>query len=229
MVKWIKPADVPDLVPGKPAARTIALITDLRDPSILPLLRPAPTGSDYADERRPGASDRGWFLARRAVTRSLVAFFAGEAANDVIVGYDAPGAPRVKSGACHVSVSGRGPLAAMAVSHDPVGIDVEILHREVEIIADVLHEHEKAALTTLTGEQARRRFLEIWTAKEAFLKALGMGLNIDPATIEARFGEQDSAMLLQAQANVSARAAFHTETIGGCEIIAACVTLPRRD
>ncbi len=229
MVKWLAAGDLAALTHAQPADEPLALVADLRDPLILPLLRPAPTSSDYDDERRPGASDRGWFLARRAATRSLVALFTGCDADDVVIGYDGPGAPRVKSGSCHVSVSGRGPLAAIAIARDPIGIDLEIQHSDVEVIADVLHPEEMTALSALSGEPARRRFLEIWTAKEAFLKALGTGLNIDPATVVSRFEEDSSAALFLARDGVSAQASFHSAIFDGHAVIASCVRLPPHD
>jgi phosphopantetheinyl transferase len=227
MVKWLEAADLAALQNSK-TDEPWALVADLRDPLVLPLLRPSPTSSDYADEQRPGASDRGWFLARRAATRSLAAMFCGCEPQAIVIGYDAPGAPRVASGACFVSVGGRGPFAAIAVAKHAVGIDFEIVTDEIDIIHDVLHEDEKASLALVSSEQARRRFLQIWTLKEAFLKALGSGLNIDPASVATVFSN-DHATVLHSQAPAGTKAFTRNAEISGFSFIGACVELAAAD
>ncbi len=206
-----------------------ALVTDLRDPRILPLLRPAPTASDYADERRPGASDRSYFLARRAALRSLVALYAQCDADEVTIGYDAPGAPRVTlPQGCFVSVSGRGPYAALAVSSAPIGIDLEFMNRDVEVIDDVLHPAERAEIARLPNADRADRFLRIWTAKEAFLKAQGTGLTEDPARIRVEFAGEGIRNIMRE--NEGARQAFAAGSffdirLDGQPMLAACVIL----
>jgi phosphopantetheinyl transferase len=228
MVKWLESVDLWGLKNSKKPEEPLALIADLRDPRIVPLLRPSPTSSDYADERRPGASDRGWFLARRAATRSLAAMFCGCNPEEIVIGYDAPGAPRVASGVCFVSVGGRGPFAAIVTGNHPVGIDFEMVTDEIDIIPDVLHDEEKASLALLTSEQARRRFLQIWTLKEAFLKALGSGLNVDPASVATAFSS-DHATILHSQAPAGTKAFIRNAEISGFSFICACVELAAAD
>ena len=48
---------------------------------------------------------------------------------------------------------------------------------------NVLHEFEKAALAELPQERQSEAFLRLWTAKEAYLKALGVGLRREPSEI----------------------------------------------
>lgn len=200
---------------------------DLRSPAFLPLLRPAPTQSDHADERRPGASDRAYFLARRAATRSLVARALGCEADGVIIAYDGPGAPRVKSHTCEISVAGRGPFVAIAVSSEPVGVDLEIIREDVEIIQAVLHPVERASLRDMSAAEARLAFLEIWTAKEAYLKALGAGFNVDPSTFAVAIEEGCIRSISHAAPNaIRSGAVLHRE-IGGHAVIIAAVGLRR--
>jgi len=228
MVKWLEAADLARLRNSQKTDEPWALVADLREPLILPLLRPSPTSFDYADERRPGASDRSWFLARRAATRSLAAMFCGCEPEEIVIGYDAPGAPRVASSACFVSVSGRGPFAAIAVGRHPVGIDLEIVTDEIDIIHDVLHDDEKASFALLSAGEGRRRFLQIWTVKEAFLKALGSGLNIDPASVATVFSK-DHVTVLHSQAPAGTKAFTRNADISGFSFICACVELASAD
>ncbi len=205
---------------------TCALVADLRNPLILPLLRPAPTASDYRDEARPGASDRAYFLARRAALRSLVGLCANCSGEAVHIGYDEPGAPRVKTPAgFFVSASGRGSLAALAVSPFPVGIDLEILHKDVEIVKSVLHRVERGELADLYDEHKRRQFLRIWTAKEAFLKAVGLGLNIDPAEVLIEFSDECIECIhYRGEADLLSGGVTR-RFFSGVETVLACVTL----
>ena len=62
-----------------------------------------------------------------------------------------------------------------------VGIDVESVGRRVEMLAlsrRFFAVSEHAGLEDLGGEEQRERFFTLWTLKEAWLKARGLGLTI---------------------------------------------------
>jgi 4'-phosphopantetheinyl transferase len=61
----------------------------------------------------------------------------------------------------------------------PVGVDAEAMGRRVplELAGRCLAPAERAALAVLPAAEQPERFLEHWTLKEAFLKALGIGLS----------------------------------------------------
>lgn len=227
-IEWIAAASAATLQPAASSAWTRALVCSLRDGALAPLLKPEPLAGDLADKDRPGASERSFFLARRAALRSLVARSTGVDAGDVAIRYDAPGAPRVLSASrVYVSVSSRGEIAALAVSSHPVGIDIEPLTQDVEVIADVLHANERAALGAMTPDEARNAFLRIWTAKEAWLKAKGEGLLQDPATLCAPWsGAGISQMLDNGSPNKSLAGEWREVRMCGQDIVAACVALP---
>lgn len=70
-------------------------------------------------------------------------------------------------------------MVALAVGRVPlIGIDVEPLDRRVplHVAPRYFSESEVAALQSLPPEQRPRRFLRLWTLKEAYLKAVGQGL-----------------------------------------------------
>ncbi len=229
-IQWVLAADAGSFADPE-RQQCQVLMCDLRDPLILPLLRPAPVDSDFRDEARPGASDRAYFLARRACLRSLVALRAHCAADDVRIGYDAPGAPRVLAlgggmppADIFVSVSGRGSLAALAVSATPSGVDIEPWHRDVEIVRAVLHRQERALLADLLDQEKQRHFLRIWTAKEAFLKAMGLGLNIDPSGIAVEIVENIVAQIHHDGQLAPASGQIREFVFDDTPVIAACVT-----
>lgn len=221
-IEWIFAQGIDRLGPEIASACVLAL--DLGDPAAAPLLRPAPLASDLRDEIRPGAADRRHFLARRAALRSFVARHLGVEAETIEIAYDAAGAPRLHQPAVslHVSVSARGSLALLALSDKPVGIDFEP-ETPTEPMIDVLHPTERVELASLEGSARMRRFLDIWTAKEAYLKALGDGLNRDPSGIATAF-TATGVTISDAGAPVALAASeCRALEVNGVPIIASCI------
>jgi len=71
-------------------------------------------------------------------------------------------------------------LVVMAMARGAtVGIDVESLERRrsLEIARRYFSAREIAALEALPAEAQPRRFIELWTIKEAYLKAIGTGIS----------------------------------------------------
>ena len=96
--------------------------------------------------------------------------------------------PRIRFNLSHT----RG-LAACAVTlHDDVGVDVEHPGRRLDIeriAASALSEAEREALHQLHGDERRKRFFDFWTLKEAYIKAVGMGLALPLSAITLRLNE----------------------------------------
>jgi len=62
-----------------------------------------------------------------------------------------------------------------------LGVDVESIMRKVELLAlskRYFAQQEHAELQELEGLEQRERFFALWTLKEAWLKARGLGLHI---------------------------------------------------
>ncbi len=91
---------------------------------------------------------------------------------------EAPSTPT----AVHFNLSHTRGMIVLALGRDPlVGVDVEPLARSVEVLPIVdrfFSASEAAALRALPPSQHRDRFLALWTLKEAYIKARGMGLAI---------------------------------------------------
>jgi phosphopantetheinyl transferase len=86
----------------------------------------------------------------------------------------------------------RGCVACAITSSAPLGVDVQRTDQLqcVEEIADrYFSEKEAAWLRQCSGELRNIRFAELWTLKEAFLKAVGVGLSGSLANISFRFEE----------------------------------------
>jgi phosphopantetheinyl transferase len=125
--------------------------------------------------------------ARLDLHRRMIAAFAGLPPETIPLASDAADAPLpfVRAGreALHLSRSIAGGCTALALATQPVGIDVA-LEDGGPIPFAALSVPERQDLAVCATETERRRlFLRIWTAKEAYLKALGTGLQRDPASI----------------------------------------------
>jgi 4'-phosphopantetheinyl transferase len=140
-------------------------------------------------------ADRQSYLAAHAVTRgvlgrllgtrpSALGFVAGPRGRPELA-YPAS-RPPLRFNLSHT----RGMVAcAVALEHD-VGVDVELIERRVEIdhlARSVFSEDERADLARVDGEAQRQRFFELWTLKEAYIKAVGHGLGLPLRAITLSF------------------------------------------
>ena len=88
----------------------------------------------------------------------------------------------VEHEALHFSLSHCASHVALAVGSDPVlGIDVETMvpvrSSFMHIACQYFHTDDLAQLMKVPEEQRYGRFLDLWTLKEAYLKALGLGMH----------------------------------------------------
>jgi len=89
-------------------------------------------------------------------------------------------APPFAATGLHFNVAHSAGMVALAVGRVPlIGIDVEPFDRRVPVhlAPRYFSEREVAALQALPPEEQPRRFLRLWTLKEAYLKAVGKGLS----------------------------------------------------
>ena len=96
----------------------------------------------------------------------------------------------------HISISHRehwGVAGASLVPAESLGIDIETIEaRGTDWCADYFVAHEMDAVRA-AGDARDRVVATIWSAKESALKALGVGLRMDPRRVEVRVAPSDCA------------------------------------
>lgn len=129
----------------------------------------------------PADRDR-WIIAHTRLRQQL-ALLTGQAPASLEFSTEPFGRPFLVGGAetpPSFNLSHSGDYAALAVSFDArVGVDIEA-QRPIssDEIAFVLSEAELAALAGRDGEDRTSKFLQLWTLKEAFVKAVGSGVSL---------------------------------------------------
>ncbi|MGN0437087.1 MAG: 4'-phosphopantetheinyl transferase family protein [Lachnospiraceae bacterium] len=79
----------------------------------------------------------------------------------------------------HFNMSHSGDYVVVAVSDEPIGIDIEHKTRNYETVAKrCFHKAEYDSIMKLNEPDRSKRFLEIWTMKEAYIKWKGDGMKI---------------------------------------------------
>jgi phosphopantetheinyl transferase len=145
----------------------------------------------------PGMSERrrAEYLAGRALLRYALERYTGEHASAFRIEVSPAGKPECVAGPA-ISVSHSGEVVVCAVADAAVGVDVETVHpRETRDIAERFFTPAEARWI---AEDPETRFRMLWVLKEAYLKAVGVGIpggldslecRIDPPLIAARAAE----------------------------------------
>jgi 4'-phosphopantetheinyl transferase len=114
-------------------------------------------------EAKPGVEPGAWRFARTAAGKPYVV------------------SPPADS--MHFSISHtRGLVACATGCQGPVGIDVEcdpLAPDNASLLADVCSRDEQAQIITAMPFERDKVFLDLWTLKEAYLKARGVGIGVD--------------------------------------------------
>ncbi|HEV3071792.1 MAG TPA: 4'-phosphopantetheinyl transferase superfamily protein [Solirubrobacteraceae bacterium] len=135
---------------------------------------------------------RAQYIAARALLRLLLAERLGVEPQALTITSSSHGKPRLtgaQRNAWRFNVSHSCAVVLIALCRDhPVGVDVEQLRSTrwrslLARICDSRELTEARAEVPLAGECA---FFERWVAKEAVLKALGMGMTVSPALVGLR-------------------------------------------
>ncbi len=149
------------------------------------------------------------YIAGRAQLRMLLASYIDASPEELVFSYGENDKPSLPAPAPYFNLSHSGGLALYAVTADAeVGIDVELYDTSFSnrgIPERFFAPDEVLALRALPEELQPRGFLQLWTRKEAFIKARGDGLSLALDSFSVTLGEIDRASSAPAGLNRSRR------------------------
>ncbi|MET3129875.1 4'-phosphopantetheinyl transferase [Oxalobacteraceae bacterium GrIS 1.11] len=132
-----------------------------------------------------GAQLRLEYQRCRCALRLLLAAYLGRRADAIALRYGAFGKPELEG--LHFNVSHSEHSALIAVAALPLGVDLEFARRPGVDLAGmaglVFHPSEQASFARLPASAQGDFFYRIWTHKEAYCKALGLGLQHNLNTV----------------------------------------------
>lgn len=137
----------------------------------------------------PGRGQR--HLACRHLLRSILAVYLPALSPSIEFDVGKHGKLRLVGSDLEFSVSHSGTALLIGVASCPIGVDLECVRPlDLALVAPAcLNGSELCWLSDLPAIDRLTGFYSMWTAKEAILKALGVGLQTDPREIALRMPE----------------------------------------
>lgn len=133
------------------------------------------------------SKDQHQFLVSRALLKTVLSFYHPQlSAKDWIFRCNKYGKPAISNKSVIDPVQFNmahcdGMIVLAITRKNEIGVDVEHLNRPdsfFEVAANCFSAMEQAVLSRLPENKRRKRFLELWTLKESYIKATGKGLSI---------------------------------------------------
>jgi 4'-phosphopantetheinyl transferase len=166
----------------------LAYLGEITDPRLLAEYRTLLNEEELEKQQRfHFERDRHRYLITRAMVRTVLSKYVEVEPREWRFDINPYGKPSIsaeheRARGIEFNVSHTDGLVVMGVARGrAIGVDVEnVSTREVEIeIADrYFAPKEVAELRALPRQKQKERFFELWTLKEAYIKARGMGLSI---------------------------------------------------
>ena len=134
------------------------------------------------------------FVVARGMLRQLLGLYLDQAPDAVAFLRGPHGKPFLQEGGLHFNVSHSHEMALYAIAHTrEVGVDVEWMRPQVaheQIAARFFSLEEQEALAQMPDEARRAAFYNIWTRKEAYVKARGDGIAAGLDTFAVSLGAE---------------------------------------
>ena len=104
---------------------------------------------------------------------------------DIELVYNENGKPSIKDSNIHFSLSHSNNIVILAVSDHEIGIDIELISDVKDnLVKKVLTKEELNIYSKLRSKEKNKYFFEVWTSKEASIKAIGGSLPINLNQVE---------------------------------------------
>jgi medium-chain acyl-[acyl-carrier-protein] hydrolase len=175
---WQKPAAVPTLSANEVHVWRLPL--DHSEEQAARLLKLLDAQEQERAQRFRFPADHNRFVVGRALMRTLLGQYVGEDPTRLQFSYASVGKPFLRDHGLQFNLAHSGNLALLAVAgRRAVGVDVEQVRASIEtmtIAERYFAPDELALLRAVPPERQRLLFFRIWTRKEAYMKATGLGL-----------------------------------------------------
>ena len=161
---------------------------------------------------------------RRSLAHEVLARQFGLADAAVEIGHEPAGRPlilRPRGSGLHLSLATRAGIVAIALAHCPVGIDVEQIVPTGEPPLAILHPDEQRWLGRLQASARPEAFAKLWSAKEAYVKALGTGFARAPESFSVQLDGSERFTVCDEPAGRRADGVLRLTKNGGHESMAA--------
>ena len=121
------------------------------------------------------------FIVGRGILRNILGRYLGKEPRELEFCYSDRGKPSLAGSSSPVcfNLSHSQSLALYAIARRPIGIDVEYirpLDDALKLAQRFFSHSEYAFIEALPPDQKQKAFFQLWTCKEAYLKATGEGL-----------------------------------------------------
>ncbi|WP_165766623.1 4'-phosphopantetheinyl transferase family protein [Flavobacterium hercynium] len=135
--------------------------------------------------------DRNRFIIHRSVLKVILGAYTKLKVKNILLDYDFNKKPYLVSHPwLHFNISHSENFAAIAISRKKVGIDIEHLSEDFkfsDLLPDVFEDDQRLIIQNATDK--KNAFYTLWTRKEAFVKALGKGIDKDFKCIPCTDGQ----------------------------------------
>lgn len=196
-------------------------ISDVDEPALSVLLERLPATEQQRADRFRHDADRARYVVGRSLLRQLAARTFGANPDGIRLDAEPAGRPIVVDPPypVFISLAHSGRHVAAALARRPTGIDVEELPRRAQepgVIERVCSPEELRDLNRLPDGARDRAFMAIWARKEAYGKAIGVGL---------AFGMKDVTVGVAGSKIRGAPGRWKVSDLGlGADCVAALVT-----
>lgn len=198
-IAWRKPTTPPLLTEGEVQVWSFELERSAEETTRLEAVLDASERERARRFRFP--ADQARFIVGRGMLRLLLARQVGQPADQLRIGYENAGKPILLDHSLPFNLAHSGGLGLLALSgRHPVGVDIERIRPSIEtenIAARYFAPDEQALLGSLPAEERPTAFFHVWTRKEAYMKATGMGLYMPLETFAVLPAPAGRALRLQ--------------------------------
>lgn len=191
-----------------------------------------------ADESQRAArfhfsADRDRYIAAHGCLRVVLARYLQDEPGQLSFSTNAYGKPYLDDHKLEFNLSHSGDYALIAVTLEhKIGVDVELIRDEVEILSIAnryFSKNEITELMTLPLEDRITGFFNCWTRKEAYIKAHGFGLSLPLDSFDVSLSPRDPAILRATRPNLQEAARWRLLSLEVDLMYAAAVAVEMRE